>query len=107
MTSTPSPEELRDPMIAILVRVVAIQVEIKHMREDIDQLKRAVDGNGRPGLSVRVDRLERTERRRTWVERIIIAAALLVVVTSGIRLIAKVVSDSPVPVTVKTPEALP
>lgn len=107
MSSTPTPAELRDPATATLVRVCDLQAEQRHVRKDVERLNRAVIGNGTLGLCVRVDRLERVERNRTWVVRVIWAAILIVVATAGVRFVASLVADDPSTVTVKTPEVMP
>ncbi|NLF30560.1 MAG: hypothetical protein GX591_06700 [Planctomycetes bacterium] len=48
-------------------------------REDslkLDRILRHLEGNGRDGLLVRVDRLEQAEQRRSWLVRVIAAAVV-------------------------------
>ena len=48
-------------------------------REDsrkLDRILRHLEGNGRDGLLVRVDRLEQAEQRRSWLVRVIAAAVI-------------------------------
>ncbi len=42
----------------------------------LDRILRHLEGNGRDGLLVRVDRLEQTEQRRSWLVRVIAAAVI-------------------------------
>jgi len=69
--SPPAEDELADVGRATLMRVVALQHEVCHLRKSHGRLEKIVRGNDGMGggLVVRVDRLEQTEKRRRWLER--------------------------------------
>ena len=82
------PNETADPAHATLIRVVQIQGEVHHLRTGQQQLADAIFGNGREGVVTRVDRLEQTDKRRSWFERAVIGAVVALLVGAvfvGIR----------------------
>ena len=64
----PAEDELEHPERAILLRVVALQGEVCHLRKDTGRLEKIVRGNDGSGggLVVRVDRLVLSEGQRRW-----------------------------------------
>lgn len=48
----------------------------KNVDEKLDRILRHLDGNGSPGLVVRLDRLEQNERRRNWWMRSVVGGTL-------------------------------
>ena len=53
-----------------------IERDLASLHKKIDKLDEAVRGNGHPGINTRLDRLEHSERRRTKIIWILIAAAI-------------------------------
>ena len=47
--------------------------------QKLDRILRHLEGNGREGLLVRVDRLEQAEQRRSWLVRVIAAAVVALI----------------------------
>ena len=71
----------------IIERLARIEERVAEVREDTVELRRGVFGyNGTPGLVMRLDRLEQTERRRTWTILALFTAFLATVAAVfGIR----------------------
>lgn len=67
-----SPDVFSEMQLKQLEKQVEIQLTLA--RQDIEQrqLKVAIEGNGKPGLLTRVDRIEQTEKRLTWYWRAMI-----------------------------------
>jgi len=53
----------------------------------LDKILKHLEGNGRDGLIVRVDRLEQTEKRRSRLVWIVAAAVIALVVKTGWELL--------------------
>ena len=78
----------RDPE----VRLALLEDWIEQIKNDTHEIKRALQGNGRPGLMTRLDRLEQKESvrdRHFWVIYPILASlaigAVWALLTGGIR----------------------
>ena len=56
--------------------------EFASIHTKLDRLDEAIRGNGRPGIQLRLDRLEATERSRTKLIWIIVGAAATLAVTA-------------------------
>ena len=61
--------------------------QIKTMSEDVKVIRSFIEGNGTPGLKVRVDRLEQFYRAAVWVLGVCFVAALgaIASITSGLH----------------------
>ena len=55
----------------------------------LDKILKHLDGNGREGLIVRVDRLEQTERRRSRLVWTVAAGVIALVVKTGWELLGR------------------
>ena len=56
--------------------------EFASMHTKLDRLDEAIRGNGRPGIQVRLDRLESSERSRNRLVWVIASAAVTLAVTA-------------------------
>ncbi len=61
----------------------AAKAEIKEIKNRLDKLEKAIEGNGRPGLLERMAALEQSNRTQTWLLRIIIGGVLTNIVGIG------------------------
>lgn len=64
----------------------AAKAEIREIKNRLEKLEKAIDGNGRPGLLERMAALEQSNRTQTWLLRIIIGGVLTNIV--GVAFIA-------------------
>lgn len=65
-------------------RLAGDDVWQSQVSESLRRIMAAVDGNGRPGLKTRVDRLETSARLLRWGLAIVIGAGLTLLVRDGI-----------------------
>jgi len=56
--------------------------EFASIHEKLDRLDEAIRGNGKPGIQLRLDRLEATERSRSRLIWIILGSAVTLAVTA-------------------------
>ena len=61
----------------------AAKAEINEIKNRLDKLEKAIEGNGRPGLLERMAALEQSNRTQTWLLRIIIGGVLTNIVGIG------------------------
>ena len=61
-------------------RVVRLDEQVKNMDEKLDKLLYMMEGNGKPGVLVRVDRLEQTAEGQKWLMQAFIGATVVLLV---------------------------
>jgi hypothetical protein len=69
-------------------RLVRVETSVDSLNEKVDRVLYALEGNGTPGLKVRVDRLEQNEESRKWWMGMAITATiggLLLTLWNGIK----------------------
>jgi len=57
-----------------------LEVHCETIREDIKLVKSVILGNGKPGVLLRMDRLEQIEDRRKWGVRAGVTALITVII---------------------------
>ena len=62
--------------------------EFAAIRAKLDQLDDAIRGNGKPGIQMRLDRLERVEAQRSRLIWVVITATAVMALSSLWRLVA-------------------
>jgi hypothetical protein len=77
------PSTLDDKLDTINETLVKIAMGQEHHGEKIDRLVHAVEGNGEPGMKIRVDRLEQTAQNNKWLVRALGASLIAAVVGAG------------------------
>jgi hypothetical protein len=77
------PSTLDDKLDTINETLVKIAMGQEHHGEKIDRLVHAVEGNGEPGMKIRVDRLEQTAQSNKWLVRTIGASLIAAVIGAG------------------------
>lgn len=73
--------ELQDEVREIAKVQTVYAEKMNSMDEKMDKVLHALEGNGKPGLLTRVDRLEQTVKLRTRFSWMIVAAALGAIAT--------------------------
>lgn len=66
-----------------------IDGKLEGIRDSIDKLTHFIEGNGQPGLKIRLDRLEQSEARRNWTVKAVAGAMIGAFITSLWALLAK------------------
>lgn len=64
------------------------EVRLTQIAETLDKLLAHVEGNGKPGLIVRIDRIEQREESRKWVGRALLGGVLGTIGTTAWALLA-------------------
>ena len=59
---------------AVVARLDALREDVKELKDAVTALDHQIRGNGKPGLILRVDRLERAQASRKWLQRTAIGA---------------------------------
>jgi len=68
---------LNDQLADINVKQARVEERLTVMDEKLDKLIHAVEGNGKPGLLIRVDRVEQRWKLVAWVLGVVGAAVLV------------------------------
>lgn len=71
---------LNEQLADINIKQARVEERLTVMDEKLDKLIHSVEGNGRPGLLLRVDRVEQKERLARWAIAIVIGTVLIEVV---------------------------
>jgi hypothetical protein len=71
---------LQDSLTDINIKQARVEERLTVMDEKLDKLIYAIDGNGKPGLLIRVDRVEQKERMARWAIAVVVGAILVQVV---------------------------
>ena len=71
-----------------------IKITIKQIVTNQDKIEKKIDrftesllGNGKPGINVRLDRIEQLENRRKWLTR----AILIAIIGIGVKMLVAVI----------------
>ncbi|MFW6145748.1 MAG: hypothetical protein ACOC7R_00275 [Planctomycetota bacterium] len=64
------------PLPDCIEKLAMLTAARKEDSQKLDRILRHLEGNGRDGLLVRVDRLEQAEQRRSWLVRVIAAVVI-------------------------------
>jgi hypothetical protein len=67
---------LQSDVTDLKVAVAEMRVGTESMNKKLDKVVSAIDGNGKPGLTTRVDRLEQSSRLRGKVIWLVVAAII-------------------------------
>ena len=70
-------------------RLATLESLLTTANTKLDKLLTVIDGNGREGLIVRVDRLEQIEGRRKWTSRLVATSVGALIVKALWGLIGK------------------
>jgi hypothetical protein len=71
----------------ILERLTAIETTQDRVVADVSAIRYAIDGNGTPGLKIRIDRIEQREARRERAVWVAVTAAVGAVGMAVVRMI--------------------
>lgn len=58
----------------------ALSEKVEEIKEDVAKVDHTLNGNGKPGLRIEVDRLKQDAARRQWLNRAIIGVVLTIIV---------------------------
>jgi hypothetical protein len=64
-----------------------ISTRLADIKESLDELKHAYFGNGKPGIVVRLDRLEEELKGRTWRKRALWAALIAALTANAVAIV--------------------
>lgn len=67
---------LQSDVTELKIAFATMVVETSSMNEKLDKVVHSIEGNGKPGLNLRVDRLEQTGRLRSKVIWLLLAAII-------------------------------
>lgn len=67
--------------------IAPLEVKVTHLEKEVQALSESWFGNGKPGVKVRLDRLEQKEEGRKWMERAVLITMLGLVVTTVYNLL--------------------
>lgn len=59
-----------------------IMLHLQKLEETVDRLVHSIEGNGQPGIKIRIDRLEQNAETRRWFTRTALGAAIGSIVVS-------------------------
>lgn len=62
-------EEMFHQILQISQDVAVLRSQSDSARQDLNEIKYSLNGNGTPGMKTRIDRLEGSESRRVWLVR--------------------------------------
>jgi len=68
-------------------RVVRLEGESEVLNKKLDRVLYLLEGNGTPGLIVRVDRLEQTAEADRWIRRVFIGAVAVALVGLAVQVV--------------------
>ena len=66
----------KEPLPDCVEKLATLQAEQRDQSGKLDRILKHLEGNGREGLIVKVDRLEQSEERRKWALRAIAGAVV-------------------------------
>lgn len=68
---------LTDQLADIVIKQARMEERLNSMDEKLDKLVHAMEGNGRPGLLIRVDRVEQRWKIVSWVLGVVVGTVLI------------------------------
>lgn len=68
-------------------KIDVIGKDIVEVCEDVKALRHTIEGNGQPGMKIRLDRLEQNAERAKWLARLALGASISAIITAISKLI--------------------
>ena len=69
-------------------RVVRLEGESEVLNKKLDRVLYLLEGNGTPGIIVRVDRLDQTAEADKWIRRVFIGAVVVAIAGMAVQFVS-------------------